>query len=158
MIEWIDDSWLAHTMRDFQWAFPSAEALHFIGLCLLIGAVAVMDLRLLGFAKSVPIQTVHRLVPWAWAGFAINLTTGILFFFAQPNFYVPNMAFRIKLVLILLAGANALWFQLAADRELEALAAGADAPSKMKAMAGISLALWIGVICFGRFIMYWPPY
>lgn len=158
MIEWIDDSWLAHTMRDLQWAFPASEALHFIGLCLLIGSVAIMDLRLLGFARGMPIQTVHRLIPWAWVGFGINLTTGILFFFAQPNFYVPNMAFRIKLILILFAGANALWFQLSANRELAALDPGDDAPAKIKAMAGLSLALWIGVICFGRFIMYWPPY
>lgn len=156
MLAWIENSWLGETMRAYQWAFPACEALHFIGLCLLMGAVAIMDLRLLGFGRSLPIRAVHQLIPWAWTGFLINLTTGILFFFTQPGFYVPNGAFRVKLVLLLLAGANALWFQFTVKPS--SLTDEFAIPRRVKTMASASLVLWISVICFGRFIMYWPPF
>ena len=157
MLAWLDNSWLAETMRVFQWAFPACEALHFVGLCLLMGSIAMIDLRLLGFAPSLPLRVIHQLLPWAWIGFAINLTTGILFFVAQPFFYYDNVAFRVKLILILLAGANALWFALTVQRDLDSWPEQAEVPSQVRAMASLSLVLWIAVICFGRFIMYWPP-
>ena len=157
MNAWIANSWLNELMAASQWAFPICEALHFLGLCLLMGSVAVMDLRLLGFASSLPARVIHQLLPWAWVGFAINLITGVLFYVSNPAFYYPNPAFRIKLILILLAGANALWFQLTVHRDLDNWPEGAEVPSQAKLMASISLVLWVGVICFGRFIMYWPP-
>jgi hypothetical protein len=153
----IENSWLGELMRAYWWTFPAAEALHFIGLCLLIGSLAIIDLRLLGFARGFPIRAIHKLLLWTWIGFGINLITGILFIFTQASFYYPNPSFWIKMVLIALAGLNALWFQRAVNRGLESRADDADAPTQAKAIAGISLALWIAVIFFGRFIMYWPP-
>lgn len=157
MIAAIEDSWLGEFMRAYWWTFPVAEALHFIGLCLLIGSLAIIDLRLLGFAKSLSIQAIHKLLLWTWIGFGINLVTGILFIFTSASFYYPNVSFWIKMILILLAGANALWFQLTVNRDLENWPDDADPSAQAKAMAGVSLALWIAVIFFGRFIMYWPP-
>lgn len=157
MLEWTEQSWLGQAMVASQWAFPICEALHFFGLCILIGSIGIIDLRLLGFARNLSIRVVHQLLPWVWVGFSINLITGILFWFAQPSFYYPNVAFRVKMVLIVLAGLNALWFQLSVHRHIGAWAEDADASGQAKAIAGISLALWISVIFFGRFIMYWPP-
>jgi hypothetical protein len=153
----IENTWIGEFMRAYWWAFPAAEALHFIGLSLLVGSLAVIDLRLLGFARSLSVRAVHQLLLWTWIGFAINLITGLLFIFAQASFYYPNVAFRVKLVLLLLAGANALWFQLTVNRELPSWSDGADATRQAKVIAGISLGLWVSVIFFGRFIMYWPP-
>jgi hypothetical protein len=157
MLQWMEQSWLGQAMQTYQWAFPACEALHFLGLCILIGSIAVIDLRLLGFARSLSIRAIDQLLPWVWIGFSINLITGVLFWFAQASFYYPNVAFRVKLVLILLAGANALWFQLTVHHDLENWTDSADAGRQAKATAGFSLALWIAVIFFGRFIMYWPP-
>jgi hypothetical protein len=157
MLAWIENLWLSELMRSVPWAFPIAEALHFVGLCLLMGALAVIDLRLLGFAREMSVRAIHRLLPWAWIGFSINAITGVLFFITDPPFYYTNRAFQIKLALILLAGANALWFQLRVNRQLDTWSETADAPHAVKAMASASLVLWIAVICFGRFIMYWPP-
>ncbi len=157
MIAAIENTWIGEFMRAYWWAFPAAEALHFIGLSLLVGSLAVIDLRLLGFARSLSVRAVHQLLLWTWIGFAINLVTGLLFIFAQASFYYPNVAFRVKLVLLLLAGANALWFQLTVNRELPSWGDGADATRQAKVIAGISLGLWVSVIFFGRFIMYWPP-
>jgi len=153
----IENTWLGEFMRAYWWAFPAAEALHFIGLSLLVGSLAVIDLRLLGFARSLSVRAIHQLLLWTWVGFAINLITGVLFIFAQASFYYPNVAFRVKLVLILLAGANALWFQRTVHKELPNWSDDAQAPRQAKVIAGVSLGLWISVIFFGRFIMYWPP-
>ena len=122
MIAWIESTWLHEVMTASLWAFPASEAIHFFGLCLLIGSVAVIDLRLLGFARSLPARVIHQLLPWAWTGFAINLITGILFYFSNPAFYYSNVAFRVKLILLLLAGANALWFHLTVNRDLDSWA------------------------------------
>lgn len=157
MIAAIEDSWLGEFMRAYWWTFPAAEALHFIGLCLLIGSLAIIDLRLLGFARGLPFRAIHKLLLWTWIGFGINAVTGILFVFTQASFYYPIPSFWIKMVLILLAGANALWFQRTVNRDLESWPDDGDASIQAKAIAGISLALWISVIFFGRFIMYWPP-
>jgi len=153
----IENTWVGEFMRAYWWPFPAAEALHFIGLSLLIGSLAVIDLRLLGFARGLSIRVVHQLLLWTWVGFAINVLTGFLFISAQASFYYPNVSFWVKMVLIALAGANALWFELTVHRDLPNWSDDADAPARAKTIAGASLALWIAVIFFGRFIMYWPP-
>lgn len=157
MVEWIMDTWLSKAMVESAWAFPIAEAAHFFGLCLLIGSIGIIDLRLLGFARSLSIRAVHQLLLLVWIGFGINLLTGILFIFSSADFYYPNMAFRVKLVLLLLAGVNALWYQLSVHKQLDNWPENGDAPRQAKVIAGLSLGLWISVIFFGRFIMYWPP-
>jgi hypothetical protein len=151
------DRELNAAMNDYAWAFPLAEAAHFFGLCLLIGSIGVIDLRLLGFARSFSIRAVHQLLPLVWIGFGINLLTGVLFIFSGPEFYYTNMAFRVKMVLILLAGINALWYQLTVHKQLKSWPEDSAAPGAAKLIAGTSLLLWVAVIFFGRFIMYWPP-
>jgi hypothetical protein len=153
----IENTWIGEFMRAYWWAFPTAEALHFVGLSLLVGSLAIIDLRVLGFARNLSVRAIHQLLLWTWVGFAINLVTGLLFIFAQASFYYPNVAFRVKLVLILLAGANALWFQRTVQGELPDWSDDAEAPRQAKVIAGVSLGLWVSVIFFGRFIMYWPP-
>jgi hypothetical protein len=144
-------------MNDSAWAFPLAEAAHFFGLCLLMGSIGIIDLRLLGFARTFSLRAVHQLLTLVWIGFGINLVTGVLFIFTTPDFYYTNMAFKVKLVLLLLAGANALWYQLTVHKQLDSWPETGDTPAQAKLVAGISLGLWISVIFFGRFIMYWPP-
>ena len=153
----LENSWLNAVVVAVPWGFPIAEALHFVGLATLMGSLAMIDLRMLGFARSLSVKAIHQLLPWAWYGFTLNAITGIYFFLTQPSFYYPNTAFRVKLILIALAGANALWFEISVNRKLDRWSDDADFPSQAKFMAGSSLVLWVGVICFGRFIMYWPP-
>ena len=157
MIEWIEGTWLSAAMVNNAWAFPLAETGHFFGLCLLIGSIGIIDLRLLGFARNFSVRAVHQLLPLVWIGFGINLFTGILFIFASASFYYPNPAFWIKMVLILVAGANALWYQLTVHKDIDSWPDTGVATGQARLIAGASLALWISVIFFGRFIMYWPP-
>ena len=78
---------IAEVMRT-AWAWPIAESLHFLGLCLLIGAIGTFDLRLLGVARHVPIAAVHRLIPWGLLGFAINIVEVKLFIVTEPDQYI----------------------------------------------------------------------
>lgn len=149
----IESSALGQVMRDSVWLFPMAEILHFMGLSLLIGSLLVVDFRLLGFARNFPVTAVYRFLPLALAGFGINLITGTLFFFSDPFRYYPNIAFRLKMLFIILAGLNALYFALTVHRNV-AQSGREDAGSAIKTVSALSFLFWIGVIVLGRFIPY----
>jgi uncharacterized membrane protein len=139
------------TANKYWWAFMMD--MHFIGLVMIIGAVGALDLRMLGFAKALPIASVHRLVPWALAGFAINVATGVLAFIGMPSYYTFDIAFWIKIFAVLLLGLNAAAFYLTDTFKLvEHLGPGEDAPPPAKIIAATSLILWLGVITLGRYI------
>ena len=133
------------------WAFMMD--MHFIGLVLLIGTIGMLNLRVLGFSKQVPIGALNRLVPWGIAGFGMNLITGMLAFIGMPTFYSHDIAFVLKIAAILLAvTAIALFYVTDAFRDCEALGPGKDAPLHAKIIAGTSLVLWFAVIVLGRYI------
>jgi hypothetical protein len=133
------------------WAF--LMDLHFIGLALLIGTVGLLNLRMLGFLKQLPIAPLHRLMPWAMAGFGVNALTGVLAFIGMPNYYTFDMAFWLKIFALLLLGLNAAAFYLTdAFSKVEHLGSGEDAPASAKFFAVSSLILWFAVIALGRYI------
>ncbi len=154
ILTWMQNSALSSLVLDTWWAFPTLEALHFIGLILLIGALYVVDLRLMGLAARVPVNAVMGFVPVALLGFIINLSTGVLFLFTDPLRYYSNTAFRLKVLAMLLAGANALWFKFAADWERIASQPHYSPAATVRWIAGISMLLWTAVIVFGRLIPY----
>jgi hypothetical protein len=139
------------------WAWPIAESLHFLGLCLLVGAIGTFDLRLLGVAKKVPIAAVHRFIPWGLAGFAINIMTGTLFILTEPDQYIYNPSFHFKLLFMTIGGLNAATFYLTSYRRVFGRVAPLDAPRRAKAIAAISLCAWIGVITGGRLLTFYRP-
>src|SRR5512134_1857411 len=98
------------------WAWPTIESLHFLGLCMLIGGVGTFDLRLLGVGRRIPIAAVHRLIPWGIAGFAINIMTGVLFVMTEPDQYIYNPSFHLKLLFMTIAGVNASLFYVTSWR------------------------------------------
>ena len=133
------------------WAFMMD--LHFVGLALLIGTVGILDLRMLGFFKQLPIAPLHRLTPWAMAGFGVNTLTGILAFIGMPNYYTFDVAFWLKMLALLLLGLNAAAFYLSnAFHTVEHLGPDEDAPVLAKFFAASSLVLWFAVIALGRYI------
>ena len=137
-----------------QWIWPTAETLHFIGLAFLVGTVSVLDLRMLGFFKGLRFQGLHRLTRWGIAGFIINLVTGIVFFIGSPLQYLHNVVFQLKLLFMLLAGINALIFELMILPTMINLNAEDDAPATAKVTAFVSLMLWLGVMFFGRMLPF----
>jgi hypothetical protein len=139
------------TANKYWWAFMMD--LHFIGLVMIVGAVGALDVRMLGFLKELPIASVHRLVPWALAGFAINVTTGVLAFIGMPAYYTYDIAFWMKIFAVLLLGLNAAAFYLTDTfKVVEHMGPGEDAPAPAKIIAASSLILWLAVITLGRYI------
>jgi hypothetical protein len=145
---------LMHT----HWAWPAAESLHFIGLSLLLGTIGLFDLRLLGVGRRIPIAAFHRLIPWGLFGFAINAATGLLFLMTEPDQYVYNPSFHFKLLFITVAGLNALAFYATSYRRIAAPDAPLDAPRVARAIAVLSLSMWIGVIIAGRLLTFHRPF
>src|SRR5262245_36055457 len=99
-MEWLSMSAFARAMRDIVWLWPALESIHFLGLGLVIGAAGYLDLRLMGFMRGVPIRAVKAFIPWAMAGFAMNLVSGVLFFIMAPEMYAFSFAFWCKMAFI----------------------------------------------------------
>lgn len=152
-------TWLAQTppgefVRASSWAFAVLEMLHFIGLSLLLGVVLVVDLRLLGFAKRLPLGPLHALLPWAFLGFSLNVFSGVLFFASDPFHYAEMGAFWWKMLLVALACANVLLFRATCFGHVESWGAGVDCSPLSKVLGATSAILWIGVLCLGRLLPY----
>ena len=151
--------WLEHTavgggIRESLWLFPAIETLHLLGMALLLATVAAYDLRLLDLAlRGQRVSKVARqLLPWTWLGFAVQVITGTLLFSSEALKIYTNPAFRLKILLILLAGAQALAFHRLAYRNVSAWDVDAPTPISAKLAGALSLLLWTSVVAAGRFI------
>jgi hypothetical protein len=140
------------------WVWPTCEIIHYLGLSLLLGTVGLFDLRVLGMVRAIPPLTIHRLVPFGVAGFGLNVVTGIMFFSGHPDQYFYNDSGRLKALFMAIAGINILaFYSTSAFTEMKTLPSGADAPTRLKLIAGISLAMWIGVLICGRLLTWFRP-
>lgn len=151
---WLKATKLAGFVTYYAWVWPACETIHFVGLCLLFGIVLMVDLRMLGMIKKVPFAALHRLLPWGIFGFVINFITGVMFFVANPDQYLHNPSFYLKMLFIGLAGVNVIVFYLTVYNEAKEIGPGEDAPLGAKAVAVVSIFLWVGVIFFGRMLPY----
>lgn len=153
-------SWLHATppaafVRESVWAYPALETMHVIGLGLVFGSILAYDLRLLGWHRDLPLSRLGRhLLPWVWAGFALNLASGLLLFVSDAVEFAENTSFRVKMLLLALAGLNALWFQTRIARTMPAWDRDADAPAVAKLAAALSLVLWLAIVTAGRLMAY----
>jgi hypothetical protein len=152
-LQFAHDTWLGDYTRHNSWVYTLGLVLHFIGLCLFMGGMLVIDLRILGVIRRVPIGAVLALLPVAIVGFVLNLLTGVMFFCFDSFGFWRNPAFKIKMVLVLLAGLNALWFTVAEHRRLAATPSDFDTGRLAKFSAAASLFMWFSVILFGRLIV-----
>ena len=144
-------------MRSSAWAWPIFESLHFLGMSLLAGTIVMFDLRLLGFARAVPVRAMHRLIPLGISGFLLNMTTGVCFICAFPDQYLFNAAFRWKVVFIMVAGLNVLFFYTRVFRRIEAESENVPPRFAARLAGGVSLAAWVGVMSAGRLITFFRP-
>ena len=145
-------------MGHIRWAWPLCEALHFVGMAMLVGVVGVLDLRMLGMAKGLPLEPLQRLMPWAALGFVINLVTGFVFILANPRQYIGpplSLSFAAKMLFIVFAGLNVLFFYVTGlKRAVDGVGAGQNAPFVAKVSAVVSLVLWVGVMYWGRMLQF----
>jgi hypothetical protein len=159
LIAWIRDTPLSWFVLEYGWVWPISEAIHFCGLTLMAGTVGVFDLRVLGVGRGISPRSLHRLVRWGVAGFALSVATGTLFIAGTPDQYFYNAAFRVKVVSLLLIGFNVTLFYSREFTRVMQLGPDDDAPVAAKWMAGASLALLVCVMCAGRMLTFFrPPY
>lgn len=153
--------WLAATrgsiaLHESQYLYPLVESTHVLTLCLFVGTAAVVDLRLLGLTlRRVPVsQVLRRLLPWTAAGFAIMVITGALLFYAIPVRTYHSVFFRIKVVMLVLAGLNVWVFHRHVQQTMGEWDTAPVTPRGARAAAAISLVLWAGIIVAGRMTAY----
>lgn len=149
---------ISQTFRDqVGWLWPVCESLHFLALCVLIGAAGLFDLRLLGFLRGVSLRTAHRFIPLAIVAFVVLLATGVIFLMSQPQQYFTNISMWLKAVFLVVAGVNAAVFELGFSRRLMDLPPDADMPMSAKVIGAVSLLSWFAVLYFGRMLPYLDP-
>ena len=150
----LEGTGLASGIRDSLYLFPFLEAVHVMALSVVFGTIMIVDLRLLGFAST------HRpfarmsseLLRITWGAFAVAAVTGTLMFMTNARVYAGNTSFRIKMVLLLLAGLNMASFHLTAGRSVARWGKERSAPRIGRTTAALSLSLWVAIIFAGRVI------
>jgi len=152
-------SWLQHTplstvIRESDWVFPAIECVHVIAFVIVVGSIAVVDLRLIGVAsrdRRID-ELTAELLPVTWIAFAVAATAGLLLFIAKPLTYTQNFFFLGKMLLLAAAGANMLIFHRFVEHRAAGQTAGSTPPMAARASGLASLALWIAIVAFGRWI------
>jgi hypothetical protein len=125
-------------------------------MAMLIGALGLINLRVLGYKSELPLLGMRQLLPLAWFGFTLNAISGSLLFTSDAVFFFSSYTFRIKMVLIILGGINAALLGQRVFRDAAAGAASAPPAAGTKVIAISSLVFWFGAVCAGRLIAYTP--
>jgi hypothetical protein len=155
----LETSGLGQAMRQWLWLYPTVETVHIVGIALLFGSIAVLDLRLIGLSRDIPVRRLARhVLPWTAGSFALIIPSGLLMFVAHASDFISSPVFVVKMCLILAAGLNAALFhalifpsvEVWDSEEMRKLP-----PPPSARFAGIaSLAIWIAVIACGRLLAY----
>jgi hypothetical protein len=155
----LEGSALGQAMRQWLWLYPSVEIVHIVGIALLFGSIVVLDLRLLGLSRNIPVRTLARhVLPWTAGSFALIIPSGLLMFTAHATEFIDSEVFVIKMLLIMAAGVNAALFHTITFRtadvwdseEMRKL----PPPPSARLAGGLSLLIWISVIACGRLLAY----
>jgi hypothetical protein len=151
----IEGSALGQAMRQWLWLYPSIEIVHLCGIALLVGSIAVLDLRLLGFSRRLSVRALaaHAL-PWTIGSFVLILPSGLAMFVAHATDLMGNPVFVLKICLVMAAGINAAVFHVGVFRGSAAWDVDAMPPLTARAAAALSILLWISVIACGRLLAY----
>jgi len=154
--EWLERTSLGTAIRDSIWLFPVIETVHLFGIVLLVGATSILDLRLMGltFRQESVSKIAGRFIPWALLGFIMQVVTGLLLFSSEATKMYDNLGFQIKMVLIVIAGINALVFHSVAYQSVGKWDMDPVGPLSARAAGLFSIVLWFGIVAAGRWIAY----
>jgi hypothetical protein len=155
-LDWLASTQWSIALHESQYMWSLLETAHVLCLTLFVGTTAMLDLRLLGVAMTrVPAsEFTARLLPWTRFGFAIMVITGVLLFSATPVTYYQSLFFRIKVILLLIAGFNVWYFHSRTHRSVRAWDLLATPPRAARVAAIVSLSSWSGVVIAGRLVAY----
>jgi hypothetical protein len=155
----LEASGLGQAMRQWLWLYPTVEIIHVVGIGLLFGSIAILDLRLLGVSRSIPVKALAgHVLPWTAASFLLIVPSGLMMFTAHATDFISSPVFVTKMCLIMAAGVNAALFHAVTfpsvgvwdSDEMRKL----PPPPSVRIAAAASLLIWICVIACGRLLAY----
>ncbi len=155
-LEWLGSTSWSIALLESLYMWPLLESTHVLSLGLFVGTAVINDLRLLGWTMNrVPVSEVTgRLLPWTRLGFVIMVTTGLLLFYANPVRYYHNIFFRLKVLLMIVAGLNAFAFHRGIHRRVAEWDLDAVLPREARLAGAVSLVAWALIVVSGRMIAY----
>ena len=158
-LHWLADTAFSATMRESVWAEPLVETVHVLTLTLFLGFVLLLDLRFLDviLRRRRVAEILRQLNPWLFAGFAVMILTGTLLFCADPVAFYSTLFFKLKMIMIVLAGVNVLVFNATLGKHIGEWDRGDATPWRVKLSGIASLVLWLAVVAAGRGIAYALP-
>jgi hypothetical protein len=155
----LEASGLGQAMRQWLWLYPAVETVHIVGIGLLFGSIAVLDLRLLGVSRRIPVRLLARhVLPWTAAAFLLIVPSGLMMFTAHASDFISSPVFVLKMCLILAAGLNAAIFHAVVYPSVEVWDSEEmrklGPPPSARTSAALSLLIWVSVIACGRLLAY----
>jgi hypothetical protein len=156
LFEWVDAFPSSIALRESQYVWAWVTVAHVVSMCLFAGLIVMMDLRLLGIGHMrTPFSEVQRrLFPWQIFGMTMSAITGLILVYAQPMRFFANVFFWAKLVMMAIAGANALAFHYITYDSVSTWDSGGPPPAAARLAGAVSIIMFTGVILFGRLIPY----
>jgi hypothetical protein len=154
--EWLQNLPWASGVKHSAWQFPVIESIHSLALSVMLWPAAILDLRLLGLVmRRRPVsQVAAQFLPWVWTGFLVMILSGAVLFASEAVKCYNSPFFRTKLVLIAVAGLNALVFHKTVFRGVDLWDKDAPTPLRAKLAGACSLLVWVGVVAMGRALAY----
>ena len=152
LMEWLQATSLAVYIHQTKWLFTTIEVVHVIAISVVIGSIAIVDLRLLGLAstKRPFTELAREILPWTWTAFIIAAIAGSMLFISQATQYFASTVFWIKMSVMALAGINMLIFEFMTVRDAQAWNLEPTPPLPARLAGGISITCWALVFIFGR--------
>jgi hypothetical protein len=157
--QWLENTPVGAAMRNSGWIAPTIEIFHIFGIIALLTSTTILALRLLGCTfRTEPVSKLSkRLLPWARFGFVLLAATGFLLFSSEATKYSVNLVFRLKMLMIVLAGLNALVFHWTVYKRVATWDEARISPIGARLAACFSILLWVGAVFAGRLIAYYLP-
>jgi uncharacterized membrane protein len=159
LISYFENSALADNIRENDLLFPLIESVHVVAICLVVGSILAVDLRLLGLAsinRSVS-RVTAGILPLTWGAFVVAVGSGSLLFISNATKYLGNGFFIAKIVLIAAAGLNMVIFHVIGAKDLPRWENDTRLPFQARLAGGVSILLWVAVVACGRWIGFTMP-
>lgn len=154
----LEASWPGQIIRDSVWGFPALEIVHLLGLTVVFGGMVLVDGRLLGIGKDHSVRALEsHALPFVWWGFAVAAFSGAWLIVYEATTLARDPAFLLKMVLLIVAGLNALFMHKVAMRHSATWDTQVAAPVLVRCSAALSLLLWATILACGRLIAYFYP-
>jgi hypothetical protein len=154
LIAFFEDSGVADAIRENDALFPSIESVHVVAICLVVGSILVLDMRLLGFASiNRPVGRLTKaILPLTWSAFVVAASSGFLLFISHATKYLANGYFIAKMFLICAAGLNMIVFHAVTAKDLPKWEEQTLPPPRARLAGALSVLFWIAVVACGRWI------